>query len=83
MFWLVQHASAVITPALVGMLVGVFLHIPLRDFTGVRNMRFTGVNLALNFVWTPLFAWTFGAIVLRATGAGPAVLTAEPLSLLA
>ena len=50
-------ASSVITPALVTMLVDVFLHIPLSDFKqGLRNMRFTGTNLAVKFLWTPLFA---------------------------
>lgn len=60
------RASWLITPALVLLLVGVFLHIPFRDFAlGLRNARFTGLNLALNFVWTPVFAWALGAVFLR------------------
>lgn len=59
-------AAALITPSLIVMLVGVFLHIPLRDFKqGLRNVRFTGLNLALNFIWTPVFAWGLGAVFLR------------------
>lgn len=58
-------ASSWILPLLMLMLAGVFLQIPMRDFGGA--FRFRGVaaaSLAINFVWTPLFAWGLGWLLL-------------------
>jgi ACR3 family arsenite efflux pump ArsB len=64
--WLEENASAFIVPFLMLMLVGVFLHVPIRDLAhGFRNVRFTSLNLAVNFIWTPVFGWGLGAMFLR------------------
>lgn len=63
---LAEPAGALILPLLMLMLVGVFLHVPLSGLgAAFRHVRFTGLSLALNFVWTPVFAWLLGLLFLR------------------
>lgn len=53
-----EAASGLITPALMAMLFGLFLSIPLQDLrAGFLNVKFTAVSLALNFVWIPILGW--------------------------
>ena len=61
-----DNASHFIVPFLFAMLFGVFLDIPLKDFTkGFSNFRFTRLTLLINFIWTPLLAYFLGAIFLN------------------
>lgn len=61
-----QHAANFILPLLMLMLTGVFLQIPLRDFPRAAPFRrVAAASLAMNFVWTPLFAWLLGWLFLR------------------
>jgi ACR3 family arsenite efflux pump ArsB len=64
--WIAEHAARLIVPCLMLMLCGVFLHIPLADVRAAwRDFRVTGLSLGINFLWTPFFAWTLGALFLR------------------
>lgn len=63
--WIAQHAAALILPALMLMLVGVFLEVPLRELAmGLRHRRFTALNLSVNFLWTPVLGWVLGSLFL-------------------
>ncbi|MPZ87837.1 MAG: arsenic resistance protein [Nitriliruptorales bacterium] len=58
-------AEAVVLPALMILLVGVFLQITahrVRD--AARRVRVVTASLVVNFVWTPLLAWLLGALLL-------------------
>lgn len=58
---LAQLAGHLIAPVLMWMLTLVFLQIPMRGFTDAfRHRDITIASLLINFVWTPLFAWTLG-----------------------
>ncbi len=58
-------ADQLILPALMLMLVGVFLQIPPRDFRrAFRYRRVALASLLINFIWTPLFAWGLGWLFL-------------------
>ncbi len=62
------YAEHFIVPFLIIMLFGVFLQIPLKDITkSFKNIKFTGSSIAINFLWTPIFAWALGAIFLHKT----------------
>lgn len=59
-------AVYLIVPFLFAMLFGVFLGIPLGDFTkSFSNFKFTQLNLLINFIWTPILAYFLGAIFLN------------------
>lgn len=61
-----QNAATVISPLLMLMLTGVFLHVPLCNFKRVFRFRDVSIaSLAINFAWTPLFAWLLGWLFLR------------------
>lgn len=61
-----SNAGYFIVPFLFAMLFGVFLGIPLKDFTkGFSNFKFTRLNLLINFIWTPILAYFLGAIFLN------------------
>lgn len=65
-----SHADAVITPALMLMLFGLFLATPLRDLReGIRNYRFALANIGINFLWVPVFGWILGSIFLQSHAA--------------
>jgi ACR3 family arsenite efflux pump ArsB len=60
-----QNAANFILPLLMLMLLGVFLHVPLHDFkTAFQFRRVAFASLAINFLWTPLFAWLLGRLFL-------------------
>ena len=60
-----EAAGALITPALMAMIFGLFLGIPLDDLKkGFANRRFTMVSLAINFIWIPVLGWWLGGIFL-------------------
>ncbi|AXF57669.1 arsenic resistance protein [Salicibibacter kimchii] len=60
-----QNAAFFIIPFLLLMLYGLFLAIPLKDFKeAFKNIRFLSTSTIINFVWTPLLAWSLGAIFL-------------------
>ena len=62
-----SNASYFITPFLVLMLFGVFMiNLSLKDFMkSFSNSKFTKLSLAMNFIWTPLFAYILGSIFLN------------------
>lgn len=61
-----QNAATLISPLLMLMLTGVFLHVPLRNFNSAFQFRIVAIaSLAINFGWTPLFAWLLGWLFLR------------------
>lgn len=61
-----SNAGYLIVPFLFLMLFGVFLGIPLKDFTkSFSNFKFTRLNLLINFIWTPILAYFLGAIFLN------------------
>lgn len=60
-----EYAGALVVPFLMIMLIGVFLHVPLRGLgEAFGNLRFTSWNLGVNFLWTPFFGWLLGLIFL-------------------
>ena len=63
--WVSESAGTLVVPFLLLMLAGVFLHVPLRGLgRALADLRFTGWNLGINFLWTPLFAWVLGIVFL-------------------
>lgn len=68
--YIAAHADALITPALMCMLFGLFLGIPLTDLhSGFLNRKFTITSLAINFIWIPIFGWCLGGLFLAETPA--------------
>lgn len=64
--WFSENGDKFIVPFLMFMLIIVFLHVPLRDMRkAFKNLRFSGLSLGINFIWTPIFAWVLGFIFLR------------------
>lgn len=61
-----QNTSYLITIFLCLMLYGVFLEIPLNELkNSFRNVKFTITSLIINFIWTPLFGYFIGSILLK------------------
>lgn len=61
-----QSAGQIIAPALMGILMLVFLQIPMQGFTkAFRHREIVLASLLINFGWTPLFAWALGWLFLR------------------
>lgn len=59
-------ARYVIVPFLMLMLFGLFLNIPINDLLkSFSNLKFFSANLAINFLWTPVFAWVLGYLFLQ------------------
>jgi ACR3 family arsenite efflux pump ArsB len=59
-------AGYVIVPFLILMLFGLFLNIPINDLLkSFSNLKFFSANLAINFLWTPFFAWVLGYLFLQ------------------
>jgi arsenite transporter len=64
--WVEENTASLIVPALMVMLYGVFLNIPLNHLgQALQNYKMTGLILAINFLWTPVFVWGLGAIFLQ------------------
>jgi ACR3 family arsenite efflux pump ArsB len=54
-----------ITPLLVVMLYIAFLQIPFKQFTAsFKNIRFTTTAILMNFIWTPVLAWSLAYLFL-------------------
>ncbi|MBD2261270.1 arsenic resistance protein [Pseudanabaena sp. FACHB-2040] len=66
--WAAEKASGLIVPALMLMLFGIFLNLPLvRLGQAFQNYQVLVLSLGVNFLWTPVFAWGLGAIFLRSS----------------
>lgn len=60
-----QHASSLIVPLLMAMLFGLFLSLDLSKLrASLANAKFLLTNIAINFLWTPLFAYFLGSVFL-------------------
>ena len=60
-----EAAASLITPALMAMLFGLFLGVPLTDLkAGFLNFKFTVTSLAINFLWIPVLGWALGGLFL-------------------
>lgn len=60
-----EAASGLITPALMAMLFGLFLGIPLKDLrAGFMNLKFTSAALIINFIWIPILGWWLSGLFL-------------------
>jgi ACR3 family arsenite efflux pump ArsB len=56
--WISSPASWLVSAFLACMLFGLFWEAPLKDIKdSFRNVKFTATTLAINFLWTPFFAW--------------------------
>ncbi len=61
-----DNTGNLIVPFLFLMLFGVFGSISLNKFKeSFLNLKFTKISLLMNFIWTPLFAYFLGAILLN------------------
>lgn len=64
--WFSRNAGSLIVPFLMLMLTIVFMNISLKDMKDAfKNVRFSGLSLGINFIWTPLFAWLLGLLFLK------------------
>ncbi|MFP5387132.1 MAG: arsenic resistance protein [Bacteriovoracia bacterium] len=64
--WFSQNGGKFVIPFLILMLTIVFLNTPLRDMSkAFKNLRFSGLSLVINFLWTPLLAWLIGTVFLK------------------
>ncbi len=60
-----EALSALITPALMAMLFGLFLGIPLDNLKdGFQDIKFISASLAVNFLWVPVLGWGLGSLFL-------------------
>lgn len=61
-----NYAEYFIVPFLMIMLFGLFLNIPIKDLLkSFSNLKFFSANIGINFIWTPLFAYGLGYILLQ------------------
>ncbi|MDR8394347.1 hypothetical protein NC796_24575 [Aliifodinibius sp. S!AR15-10] len=61
-----KYADYVIVPFLMLMLYGLFLNIPLRDLLkSFSHRKFFSANIVVNFIWTPIFAYLLGYLLLQ------------------
>jgi ACR3 family arsenite efflux pump ArsB len=59
-------AKVFIAPFLCFMLIGLFWEAPLKEIRkSFRNTKFTFTSLAINFIWTPFFAWILVGIFME------------------
>ncbi|MGQ9837386.1 MAG: arsenic resistance protein [Cyanobacteriota bacterium] len=64
--WIRELAPSVIVPLLALMLYTTFLLLPLKNFgQNLQKLKVILASLAINFIWTPIFAWILGALFLR------------------
>lgn len=61
-----NYAEYFIVPFLMMMLFGLFLNIPIRDLLkSFSNLKFFAANVGINFIWTPLLAYSLGYLFLQ------------------
>lgn len=61
-----SFAEYLIVPFLMVMLFGLFLNIPIKNLlSSFSNHKFISANLVINFVWTPIFAYLLGLLLLQ------------------
>lgn len=59
------YAADFITPALMCMLFGLFLSIPLKNLKqSFFNLKFAAASLVINFIWIPVLGWWLGGLFL-------------------
>ena len=60
------YAEYFIVPFLMIMLFGLFLNIPIKDLLrSLSNLKFSLASIGINFIWTPLFAFALGYLLLQ------------------
>lgn len=60
-------AEDIIMPALIVMLFLLFIQIPISDIgKSIKNIKFTSLTVAINFIWTPILVFLLGKIFLKA-----------------
>ena len=65
--FLQQISPSLITIFLALMLFALFLDIPFSELkNSFTNIKFTGISLLINFIWTPLFGYFLGNLFLNA-----------------
>lgn len=63
--WVALYAGKLIVPLLLLMLFGLFLSIDVGQLrASFLNVRFSIANIAINFLWTPIFAYLLGQVFL-------------------
>lgn len=63
-----EFSGSLIEPSLMILLFVVFLSIDLSGLKGaIKNIKLTGISLAINFIWTPLFAMILAKAFLGAS----------------
>lgn len=61
-----KYAEYFIVPFLMVMLFGLFLKIPIKNLLkSFSNLKFFSANLLINFIWTPIFAYVLGYLLLQ------------------
>ncbi|SER33118.1 Arsenite efflux pump ArsB, ACR3 family [Gracilibacillus ureilyticus] len=59
------NAESIIVPLLAAMLYITFLQIPVEEIMkAFKNVKFTYTSIAINFLWTPIYAWILAWIFL-------------------
>lgn len=65
-YWFSVNGASLITQFLMVMLFGVFVQIPLHHLgRALKDYKFTGLSLGMNFIWTPVLAYVLGFLFLR------------------
>lgn len=60
-----QYSVNLIVPLLMAMLFGLFLSLELNKLrSSFLNIKFSVSNIIINFIWTPIFAYTLGSFFL-------------------
>lgn len=58
-------AAGLIVPLLMVMLFGLFVQLDIGELqSSFSNVRFSLANIAINFLWTPIFAYALGSVFL-------------------
>lgn len=61
-----QNTGNLINIFLCLMLFGLFLEVPLNELKdSFKNTKFTATSLIVNFIWTPLFGYFLGSLLLK------------------
>ncbi|MBS3902406.1 MAG: arsenic resistance protein [Dethiobacter sp.] len=65
-YWFSVNAASFVAPFLIVMLFGVFLQVPLHHLgKALKDFKFTGLSMGMNFIWTPILAYILGFLFLR------------------